>query len=322
MKRALAFFLLLALLLGGCAEKPVSAEGFALDTILRVTLYDGEESLALSALALADEMEARLSCHRAGTEISELNQSGSAALSKETADLLRRCLSVYAQSGGALDIGLGAVSTLWDFTAETPTLPDEDALADALAHAGADKLSLSGNTARLADPNMQVDLGAAAKGELADNMAAYLRENGCRSFLLNLGGSLYASGGKNGAPFVFGIEDPRKAGSLLGTLRLTDGAVATSSSAQRGFTLNGVRYHHILDPKTGWPAQAGVLSATVVCENGLDADLLSTACYVLGAEGAKALLTKHYPNAAAILLLDDGTIETIGQADFVPASQS
>jgi len=314
--------LLSVLILGGCVRKPVSAEGFALDTILRVTLYDGDGSLALSALALADETESRLSCHRAGTEISALNQSGSAVLSKETADLLRRCLSVYEQSGGALDIGLGAVSALWDFTAETPALPDEDALAEALAHAGADKLTLTGSTARLSDPNMQVDLGAAAKGELADDMAAFLRENGCRSFLLNLGGSLYASGGKDGAPFVFGIEDPRKAGSLLGTLRLTDGAVATSSSAQRGFTINGVRYHHILDPETGRPADAGVLSATVVCRNGLDADLLSTACYVLGAEGAKALLAEHYPDASAILLLDDGTIETVGRADFVPASQS
>ena len=318
MKRLLALLLALCLICG-CSAKPVTAQGFAMDTILSVSLYQGgSQALAQEALSLADEAEARLSCHREGTEISRLNQEGSATLSPETAELLAFCLDMYAASSGALDIGLGGVSALWDFSAEQPSLPEESALLETLSHAGADGLRLDGNEATLLDPCMQLDLGAVAKGALADDMAALLRERGVTSFLLNLGGCLYLSGGKDGEPFRVGVEDPRQSGSMLGVLYLTEGAVSTSSGAQRGFTLDGVRYHHILDPKTGYPADAGLLSVTVVCPSGLLADALSTACFVLGEEGAAALLAQ-FPQASALLLLEDGSLRVLGSLDFEPA---
>ncbi len=318
MKRSCALLLFLCLLLSGCKAQTAEAQGFAFDTILTVRLFGGGEALAQEALSLADAAERRLSCHLDGTEIAALNAGGEVTLSASTADLLALSLDVYDKSGGALDIGLGGVSALWDFKSVPPALPDEDALEEALSHAGADKLALDGARAHLTDPQAQIDLGAVAKGALADEMAAFLTEEGVSSFLLDLGGCICVRGGKDGAPFRIGVEDPRD-GGILGVVSLQSGVASTSSGAQRGFTLDGKRYHHILDPSTGYPAEAGLLSVTVFSDSGALADALSTACFVLGEEGAAELLAL-YPGTSALLLTDKGETRIIGEVAFTPST--
>lgn len=165
---------------------------------------------------------------------------------------------------------------------------------------------------------MQLDLGAVAKGALADDMAALLRERGVTSFLLNLGGCLYLSGGKDGEPFRVGVEDPRQSGSMLGVLYLTEGAVSTSSGAQRGFTLDGVRYHHILDPKTGYPADA----RAAVGDRGLSQRPVGRRAFhrlLRAGRGGRRRAAGAIPQASALLLLEDGSLRVLGSLDFEPA---
>ena len=162
-----------------------------------------------------------------------------------------------------------------------------------------------------------VDLGAVAKGAIGDEAVEALRARGVTCALLNLGGNILTLGDKpDGSDWVVAIEDPLGGGSV-GTVAFSGSrAVATSSGVQRYFEVDGVRYHHILDPETGYPARSGIASATVLASDGLTADALSTALFVMGEARAEALLREKYPECAAVLVRDDGTVRVLGDAGF------
>lgn len=316
------FILLLfcLLLLSGCTVQPATVESFALDTYITITVYNGNISAAEAALSRIDECERLLSAHKVDTDVARINASDGLTpvpVDPLTVRVLDSALSVGRVSGGALDITLLPVSALWDYKSESPIVPDETAISEALSRKGMEKISLDGNT--VASGGTQLDLGAVAKGAIGDEARAVLLEKDVPSALLNLGGNILTLGDKpDHSPWVIAIDDPNGDGAI-GKLTFTGSmAVATSSGSQRFFVRDGVTYHHILDPETGFPARSGLSSVTILAPDGLTADALSTALFVAGEEKASEIL-HNYAGVSAVLLRDDGTVCLLGDPPFAQA---
>lgn len=249
---------------------------------------------------LVRELDSKqLSRYTSGSEISRINSEAETVLSDEMRDYITELLEVGKMSGGKFDIALGAVSDLWSFN-DSPRVPSTDELTEALSRSGSDKLSLSGNTLTRADGCI-VDLGSAGKGIALDKVKSYLSDKKISSAVVSVGGSvlLYGKGS-----FNVGVRDPwGEAGRSVMTVKLGAGCVSTSGSYERCFEQGGKRYHHILDPDTGLPVENGLVSVTVISDSGLLSDALSTACFVLGAEGGAKLAAKY--GCEAIFITED-----------------
>ena len=272
------------------ARADASRTFFAMDTVMTVTAPADDALLA----ACEDEvrrLEALFSVTDEGSEIARLNETGEAALSDETAQVLRFALEEASLTEGALDVTLYPVVRAWGFTTGDYRVPDEEELAALLSRVGWARVELDGGVARVS-PGMMVDLGSVAKGYASDRLAALLREGGAKSALIDLGGNIYCVGAKkDGGAWRIGVRDPDDPAGYVGALSVTDKAVVTSGCYERCFTAeDGTVYGHIFDPATGRPADSGLVSVTVVGEHGLECDALSTALYVMGPARARALL--------------------------------
>ena len=312
MKHRLLLPLLLSLLLTGCARQSEkqSVTGFAFDTVLTLTAYTDDDTLLTQALAKCSEYEQLLSATVEGSDVWNLNHAGGdwVDVSEDTAAVLTIAQEVYTLSDGAFDITVAPVSALWDFTSDTPALPDPEALSAALTLVDGSRLEVDGTRARLPD-GMSVDLGGVAKGYIADRIAEFLQEAGVEHALLNFGGNVRVLGDRpDGTPWTVGIQDPDGAtGDLIAAITLDHGSAVTSGTYQRYFELDGVRYHHLLDPATGYPVRNGLDSVTILCDDGGLADALSTACFVLGETDGLALV-ESLDGVEAAFLRDDGTL--------------
>ena len=297
-------------------EKENSRRGVLIQGI---TIYaGGGEAEAQAALARVDECAALLSAHRQGSDIVFLNGADAdenVLVSPLTADVLRAGLEIGEKTGGALDITLYAVSQLWDYKSENPQVPDEAAVRAALEKSGRGRVCVEGNS--VCTGGTQLDLGAIAKGAVGDEVMACLKEQGVICALVNLGGNILTLGEKaDGSPWTIAVASPFGEG-YAGRIEVGGGkAVATSSGAQRYFEKDGVVYHHILDPETGYPARSGLASVTVIADDGLTADALSTALFVAGEAQAARILEEQYPNVGAVLIRDDGSIRILGDVCF------
>ena len=307
-KRIMYALLLCELMLCGCAESSANSftthSFFAMDTYMTVTADCSE----LSAVAdVVESVEARLSVTRSDSEVYRLNQSGSADLSAETAELLRLALELHDTTGGALDITMYPISREWGFTTREYTVPDSGRLTELMSLCGAERIESQGSRVTLPQ-GMMLDFGALGKGYAADLAAEKLREMGIKSALLDFGGNILTIGANaDGSPWRIGVADPR-GGGLVGTLLLTDKCAVTSGGYERYFTdENGVRYHHILDPKTGCPAESGLASVTVVGESGALCDGLSTALFVMGKQAALDYRRQH-GGIELVLISESGEI--------------
>ncbi len=321
MKRYAAIIAVLCCLLSLCAcgvETPLpSRTGFALDTVVTITLYDAGEADAEDALSAGfseiERLEALLSATRENSDVMRLNTADgqSVTVAKETAEVLSLAQQYAQLSEGALDITVRSASVLWDFTAGT--IPDAAALQQAVSLIDYRGLQLDGQTVTL--EKGAVDLGGIAKGYIADRVATVLKEKGVQSALIDLGGNIVAVGDKAGGPFRIGIKDPSATNSLCAVIEKSDMSVVTSGIYERGFDQDGVRYHHLLDPATGMPVQNTLASVTIVCAKSADADALSTACFVMGEERARTLI-ESLPDTEALFVRRDGTISATTGLDY------
>ena len=290
------FSLALALLfLTGCAPsapEPVEAGSFLLDTYVSLRLYDGDRETAQGALELCRDYEALFSRTDPDSELARLNRREIETVSRELAEVIAQGLAYGELTEGAFDITMGSVTRLWDFHAEDPAPPGAAAVAEALTHTGWEKVRVEGTAVLFQDPETVLDLGGIAKGYIADRLAEYLREAGVTSAIIDLGGNLYCLGRRpDGQDFRVGVRRPEGDRSeSIGLLPVRDRSVVTSGRYERCFTLDGTSYHHILSPATGWPAETGLASVTIVSGRSVDGDALSTACFVLGPEAGLALV--------------------------------
>ncbi len=307
MKRILACLLLSLLLLGCRTETAHSAAGFTCDTVVTVTAYAPQETVD-ATLRICADYEKILSKTAAGSDIDRLNRANGepVEVQPETAALLALAVEIGTASGGAFDVSIAPASALWDFKAEVPQIPDENALLAACGRIDYRSIVIDGNTVTLKN-GAEIDLGGIAKGYIADCVADYLRSQGVTSACINMGGNVVLIGTKpDGTPWTVGVRDPNGTPEQSEeVLALSDAAVVTSGTYERGFDLGGVRYHHILDPKTGMPVQNGLASVTIIGTRSALCDALSTACFVLGEEKSRPVLERY--GVRAIFLYADGT---------------
>ncbi len=287
---------------------------------MTLRLYQGGDgSLLDRAEARVRELEAQWSVTEENSEICALNRGGRAELSPETAELLGAALDMCRRTDGALDISTYPVLRAWGFTTGEYSVPGGEAIAALLPLVDYGRVALEAGAAAL-PPGMEIDLGSVAKGYTGDALAALLKQGGADSALLDLGGNIQAVGSKpDGSPWRVAIRDPAGDGNI-GVVEVADQAVVTSGGYERYFEEDGVRYWHIIDPATGWPARSGLASVTVVGESGLLCDGLSTALFVMGREGALEHWRQHR-DFEAVLVSEDGSVTiTAGLEErFTPA---
>lgn len=342
MKRQLAALLLtiFALSLTACGETAAESETrtvYAMDTVMNLTVYGENAAAALESAEkeLHTLDEAVLSRTAEGSELYALNASNGETVECGADDILpaliETALTISDATDGAFDPTLAPVLDAWGFTKDGRRVPSADELKELLSHTGCGKVALEktadGWTVTLLD-GAQLDLGGIAKGYAADLLRAQLEKEGVTSATLDLGGDVFVMGRKtDGSDWRIAVKDPADTESYLGVVSAADKFIVTSGVYERYFEENGVRYHHILDPKTGCPAESGLVSVTVLCENGAWADALSTACFVLGPDGALALrddLADQGTDFELILATDDGRVlYTDGLAGaFTPNDES
>lgn len=261
--------------------------------------YRGDTVSAMTALDIIAALEEQLSVYRPTSEVSRLNLNAAAqAVQVEPGlcSLLERCHELFDLTGGAFDITAGPLIRAWGFDRRQGHVPTDDALAAARRRVGSQHLSINGRerTVRLA-ANAEINLGAIGKGYALDLAAAGLEAAGISDFLWHGGQSSVLARGQRldgGHPgWPVGIGDPSRPGRRLAELDLCDQALGTSGAGTQFFESNGRRYGHLLDPRTGWPAE-GALSATVVTRSAADADALATAAYIMGPDEGAASLAK------------------------------
>ncbi|MDT8441157.1 MAG: FAD:protein FMN transferase [Desulfuromonadales bacterium] len=272
-------------------------------TVEIVAFGDNQRRLEQAIDAAMDEMarlERLLGNGYPESDPDRINASDSAVtVAAETAAVLDLGLEIAQLSNGAFDLGLGRLKTLWGMEGPAPRVPDAGAVEAALAGVGPTALQLDGPqvTRRAA---VAIDLGGIAKGEIVDHAVALLRRHGIEQAAVNAGGDMYLLGRHRDRPWRIGIQHPRQPGEVAATLHLADRAVVTSGDYERFFEQDGVRYHHLFDPRSGYPADA-CQSVTVVAESAVLADALATALFVLGVEDGLALLA-HFPGSDALMI--------------------
>ena len=318
----LLLFVFAATLLCSCAKTaPYEQTNYVMGSVMRQTLYGADgEAAAEKGYSAAADTEARISWKIPSSEISRLNENaGKAAveLSDETGRLLSEALELSRRSGGAFDPAILPLSALWDFDSNPEHAPEREKIEAVLPLVSAEYLELSEHSAALSKEGCGIDLGAVGKGAACDAAVAAYRELGVRAAVVSVGGSIGVFGKKpDGSDFKIAVRDP--AGDLSETLGyLTvpgETFVSTSGDYEKYFIENGVKYSHILDPETGYPVKSEVVSATVAAKSGALSDMLSTACFALGAEKSRALLEEY--GAGAVFVYPNGEILVIGGLDF------
>ena len=310
MKRSWFLMVLcLPLLLCGCAQRSAEREFFAMDTVMQLRAYGPEAEAALSqAEAEIYRLEGELSCREEHAALARLNAAGGGTVSEETAALLQTALTLCEQTGGAYDPALGALLQAWGFSTGAYRVPEPGALAEAMRRSGAQLVTLDGRAVTL-ENGAQLDLGGIAKGYAAGRVRELLRDAGVTSAIVSLGGNVAAVGKKpDGSAWTVGLQDPDEPEAYFGTVSIEDACVVTSGAYQRYFEEDGVRYHHILDPVTGRPAESGITSVSVVAEDDTLADALSTALFVMGLDAGAEFQKRSGLSFEAVFVTDDGAV--------------
>lgn len=230
-------------------------------------------------------IEKLLSKYNPESEVYRLNKTGTLKVSPETFYIIQRSKEFYHLSNGAFDITIAPIMDLWGFTKGDYNTPSETKIKNALKLVGSDKIILhqSSFVIQFIAPGIKIDLGAIAKGYAIDCAVKKVRAYGIKDFLINAGGQVYCSGERFGKPWVVAIKNPR-ANELASYLELKNKAISTSGDYEQYFFKNKKRYAHIINPKTGYPAENSIASVTVIAEDGLTADALSTSIFILGKE--------------------------------------
>ncbi len=273
---------------GDAAPEPLTETVFAFDTVVTLTA-SCEEALMQQLVDRCSYFEQHFSRTLEGSDIWRINnaQGAPVEVAPETAAAISRGLEFGRLSDGLFDITIGAVSSLWDF--KEGIRPDDEQIAEAVRHIDYRGVSVDGTTVTLADPQAMLDLGGIAKGVIADDLAQMLADGGCQSAIINLGGNVFVVGSKpDGSPWRVGIQDPNAptATAVVASLECAQTSVVTSGLYERTFTEEGVRYHHILDPRTGFPAETDLVSSSIVSASSTEGDAYATWMFLLGHDGA------------------------------------
>lgn len=326
MKKFRVMILLCTLLLAGCGQQsasvsadaePQSIDLFAMDTAMTLTAYGDHAADALAAAKTEiNRLDALLSISSESGDIYALNRDHTANFQADSLALLNRALEVSDSTGGVFDCTIEPVMEAWGFTTESYRVPGADELNALLSNVDYRQMQVDGGTVSIPD-DVQVDLGGIAKGFTSDRMMQVFAENGVTSGIISLGGNVQALGCKpDGSPWRVAVQDPENSEDNFAVIEIEDEAVITSGGYQRYFEQDGTTYHHIIDPRTGYPADSGIISSTIISHDGTLADGLSTSLFIMGVDDAVAYWRGHSDEFDAILMDKSGKVYvTAGIAD-------
>lgn len=295
------------------SNSPISKSSFLLNTIVTITLYDtNDESILDGAMDVCSKYETIFSRTNENSELYKLNhhmlekKGDSYVVSEELGALIQAGYRYSELSNGAFDLAIEPVSSLWDFQASNPSLPDSKKIEEAIQHVDYTKIKQDSTLITFEDEEIGIDLGAIAKGYIADRIKDYLLEQGVKSAMINLGGNVLCVGKKpDGQPFNIGIQKPyANRNETVAVMQLEDVSVVSSGIYERYFTLDGKTYHHILNPKTGYPYENNLISVTIISKESVDGDGLSTSCFSLGLEKGLELINS-LDDVEAVFITDD-----------------
>ena len=308
------------LFLSGCTSQTVSEsqkDFFAMDTVMDFTIY-GQEDLLDQTESMIRSLEAEMSVTDPDSEIAVINENGYGKVTGDTSDLISAALSLCKRTDGALDISVYPIVHVWGFTTGNyQVVPDDASIQALLPLVDYTQIDYQQDSGDIQLPDgMEIDLGSVAKGYAGQKAADFLKENGVTSGLLSLGGNIQAIGSKpDGSPWKIGIQDPFQNESPMMVLSVTDKSVVTSGGYERYFQQDGKTYWHIMDPSTGYPAENGLVSVTIVGTDGMLCDGLSTSLFVMGLEKA-ADFWGSSDDFDAVFVTEDQTVYiTEGLAD-------
>jgi FAD:protein FMN transferase len=289
----------------------VSRRAMACEFALQYHAADGAEATdaALAALDLIDRLESQLTVYRDTSEILEINRAAFErpfVVEPQLFSLLELCGWLHRQTAGAFDLTSGPLSQVWGFFRREGRLPDPAEVSAALDRVGFDKLRLdaAARTIQRLDPSVEINVNAVGKGYALDRVAQLLADRGVNDYLIHGGRSSVLARGRDRSDDCGGwrvaVPHPLDAGDVVGELILRDEGLGTSGSGTQFFEVDGRRYGHLIDPRTGWPAE-GVYTATVVAASSAEADALSTAFYVMGPAGASEYCAEHNDVVAVLV---------------------
>lgn len=313
-----------SLLLAGCSQNtmPVSQTGLYFDTVITITLYDRlsadrSSEILRQCFTLCQDYENMLSRTKEGSDIWRINHAAGIPVDvhPETVRILQEALYYCGETDGALDITIAPLSDLWDFSSEnltaagrktSPAPPAQSRIRELLPHVDYRNVRIDGAAVTLTDPDAALDLGCIAKGYIADRLKEYLLSQGIRSALIDLGGNLLALGSKpDGSDFILGIRRPfDDRNRSMVSLPVSDDSLVSSGVYERYYELDGVRYHHLLNTRTGLPENNGLLGVTILSDSSAEGDILSTACFLLGPEKGMAYV-ESLPGIEAVFITED-----------------
>jgi len=309
---ALSLGSLVALL--SCAKAPSAQTEFIMGTVCTVNLYDKGTAAAYEAIfARLKELDGILSANTETSNVAEINANSGIKPIKakpEVAYLLQESLSYCEKTKGLFDPSIGALVKVWNIGFDNATVPAASDLRRALGLIDYGKIAFDrqNDTVFLSEPGMRLDFGAIAKGYAADEAARICAERGIHSAMIDLGGNIYALGKKRGkTAWTIGIRDPenQQVDPII-TFPVEDKSIVTSGVYERYFESDGKRYHHILDPRTGFPADNGILSVTIIAKSSTKADALSTSTFLLGIDEGMKLANEE--NVDAVFITNDHRI--------------
>lgn len=342
----LAIILTCSLLFTGCAkltpgdtaasditntpEDFITATDFLLNTVVTINLYDKQDKdLLQGCFDLIAKYENIYSRTRETSELYTVNEGtankdGNAYLiSNELADIIEEAQYYCKISDGAFDITIEPVSSLWNFIVETPSVPKDSAIKAALPLVSYKNMTLKDNHLTFAKDGMGIDLGAIAKGYIADRVKEYLLDNGVHSAMINLGGNVLCVGEKpDGTPFHVGIQKPfADRNETVAIMDISDLSVVSSGIYERYFTEGGKLYHHILNPATGYPYENELISVTIISKRSTDGDGLSTTCFALGLKKGLELIASLPDTYAAFITSDYQIYYSDGFKDAIKVTE-
>ncbi len=278
-------------------ERSVTRQSFALDTVITITTNEKDSDKISGAFSLLNEYEKIFSRTNPESRLYLLN-NGSADISDDIADVLTFSLRMSRLTGGAFDVTVAPLVDLWNVK-ERKTPPTKAEIEEALTLVGYNEVSV--NPLNLS--SRQLDMGAVAKGYIADKVADTFRKSGIKKAIIDLGGNVVLIG-----EYKVGIRDPFNPDDVFATITVKDKSAVTSGAYQRYFEYDGKRYHHIIDPRTGYPSDSGVASVTVISPSSMQADALSTSIFILGKDSIS--LCDEFPDTDAFIIMEDGSVIT------------
>lgn len=321
-------FLLLAV---GCSTKSseesttsISDSQFKFNTIMTITLYGYTDQAVFKDIwAEVDQMEASYSANIETSDVSKFNASTSVEpqqLPRDIVNMVDKALVFSEKTGGKFDLTIEPVVKLWAISTDTPRVPTQIELDEALKHVDYKliKTDVTNSTLQKLDPTTHIDLGGIAKGYAADQLAAFIKSKGIDRAILNLGGNIYAVGSKTKEnPWNVGIQNPFEPnGDVLATLKVVDKSIVTSGSYERFFESNGVKYHHILSPFDGYPINSGLVSVSIISDESVIGDILSTSTFSLGLDDGRALINS-LDGIAAVFVTENKEIYYAGDLSLL-----